>query len=156
MASSVHQHSKSAIAEGTLILRTDSGVKLMLLKSTYDAQDNPDVDFVDSGGANDPIDHECDATGYTGGFGGAGRKALANRAMNIDDANNRVEFDFDDVAFGSLGGGTNNTLGGVGLIKEVTNDAASPFVAYDDVSSNVTTNGGTITYQVNAEGMLNF
>lgn len=129
----------------------------MLLQSSFDgsAGNDPDLEFVDDGGANDPIDHEADATGYTGGFAGAGRKTLASRASNIDLANNRVEFDFADVSFGALGNGTNNILGGVGLIKEITNDAASPFIAYDD-AANVTTNSGTITYQVNAEGMINF
>lgn len=155
MASSVHTHAKKEILDNNLDLVADSGIKVMLLKSTYDAQDDPDVDFIDSGGANDPIDHEADCTGYTGGFGGAGRKAIASRATNIDDANNRVEFDYGDVAFGALGNGTNNTLGGVGLVKEITNDAASIFIAYDDVGDK-TTNSGTITYQVNAEGMINF
>lgn len=155
MASSVHNPAKKLIIDNDLDLLSNSGVKLMLLQSTYDAQDDPDVEFIDDGGANDPIDHEADATGYTGGFGGAGRQTLSNRATNLDLANDRVEFDFDDVPFGSLGNGTNNTLGGVGLVKEITNDGASPFIAWDD-TGDVTTNGGTITYQVNAEGMLNF
>ena len=66
-----------------------------------------------------------------------------------------MEFDFDDEAFGALGNGNNDTLGGVGLIREITNDAASPFIAWDD-TGDVTTNGGTITYAVHAEGMINF
>lgn len=157
MASYVHTHAKREILEGALILRTDSAIKLMLLQAAYfgAAGNDPDRDFVDNSLTNDPVDHEANCTGYTGGFAGAGRKTLTNRATTIDDANDRVEFDFDDVSFGALGNGTNNILGGVGLIKEITNDAASIFIASDDVADK-TTNGGTITYQVHAEGMINF
>lgn len=154
MSSSVHTHAKKEILDNTLDLLTDT-IKCMLLKSTYDSNDDPDVDFIDDGGANDPIDHEADCTGYTGGFAGAGRKTLASKATNIDDANNRVEFDFADVAFGALGNGTNNTLGSFAIIKEITNDAASIYIASDDVADKPT-NGGTITYAVNAEGMVHF
>jgi hypothetical protein len=34
-----------------------------------------------------------------------GRVNAANKAVNIDDANDRVELDFDDVSFGSLESG---------------------------------------------------
>lgn len=158
MASFVHTHAKREMIEGSIVIRTDSAIKLMLLKAAYfgAAGNDPDRDFVDNSLTNDPIDHEADCTGYTGGFAGAGRHTLDNRATNIDDANNRVEFDADDESFGALGNGTNNTLGGVALIKEITNDAASPVICVDDVSSDKTTNSGTITYAFNAEGLINF
>lgn len=135
-------------------------LKLMLLKSTY----SPDIvnhDHVDDGGANDPIDHEADATGYTGGYGGAGRKAVSgslNPAWARDNANSRIEFDFDNVTWTALGNGTNNTLGGVGLICEdfeasPVDDTDSLFISFDD-TNNVTTNGGDITYAPNAEAVI--
>lgn len=153
MASSVHTHAKLEILQGNLDLVADAGVKLMLAKSTY--ADDPDQDFIDSGGANDLADHEADCTGYAGGFGGAGRQAIANRVFRVDDANDRVEFDFDDESFGSLGGASNNTLGFVALVKEITNDAASIVVAVDDVGD-LPTNGSEVIYAPNAEGMILF
>lgn len=156
MASSVHTHSKDLIISNDLDIETDAAIRLMLLKSSYDAQDDPDVDFIDAGGANDPIDHEADCTGYTGGHLGAGRKALDNRVLRIDDANNRVEFDFDDEDFGALGNGANNTLGSVMLMKNGSSDDTDALAIANDDVANVTTNGSTITYQPNVEGMLQF
>jgi len=146
MAGSVHQHSKNLILTQALDLVND-GLKLMLVKTAY--TDNPDEDFVGTAIAA----QECDATGYTGGFAGAGRRAIDNPGFTIDDTDNEVEFDFDDEVWPALSAG--NTLGFVALIKEITNDAASPLIATDEVTD-TPTNGGTITYQVAAEGMINF
>lgn len=154
MASSVHTHSKKLIIDNDLDLVADSAVKVMALKSTYDAQDDPDVDFVDSGGANDPTDHEADCTGYTGGFAGAGRKSVnaATPAWVRDDPNLRIEYDFADIAYGNLGTGV--TIGMVVVIEEITSDAASNIIYADDLTANVPTNGGPITYVPDVEGML--
>lgn len=151
MASSVHTHAKNEIILNNLDLVTDSGLKLMLAKSTY--TDDPDQDFIDSGGANDLIDHELGATGYLSGFGN--RYAIDNPGTTIDDTDNEVEYDFDDEPFGALGNGTNETIGFVALVKEITNDAASIVIAVDDVGD-LLTNGSTVTYQVATEGMINF
>lgn len=151
MASSVHTHAKNLIITNDLDLVTDSGLKLMLATSGY--TDDPDQDFIDDGGANDLIDHELAATGYSSGFGN--RYGIDNPGTTVDDTDNEVEYDFDDEAFGALGNGTNETIGFVALVKEITNDAASVVVAVDDVA-NLLTNGSTVTYQVASEGMINF
>jgi len=149
MASYVHQYTKKEILDGNVDLVADSGVKVGLAKSTF--ADNPDDDFL-----NDAFSAaECDFTNYTGGFAGAGRKSISGRAFNIDDTDNEVEFDFTDPSWTSAGGASNNTIGAVVLMKEITNDAASLIVASDDVADLVT-NGSDITYTVHAEGMINF
>lgn len=133
-------------------------VKLMLIQSSY--TEDALHDLVDNGGANDPIDHEVGVSGYTGGYGGAGRKAVSGSLTPTwarDNGNLRIEFDFTDpAAWSSLAAG--ETIGGVGIIVEdflgtAGNDTESLFVAHDD-TNNVATNGGDVSYSVNAEGAI--
>lgn len=119
-------------------LSTDT-LKVMALKSIYVA--DPDHKFVSSLAAS-----ECDATGYAGGFGGAGRKTLSGKTVTIDDINNRALFDANDPAtWTSLGGTVDNTLRYVAVIKEITSDAASRVICILDFGANKSTNGGDFT-----------
>ena len=90
MASFVYNRAAKEILDGTIDLVAHT-IKVMLVTSSYVA--NRDNDFVDAGGANDPIDHELSGTGYGAGFGGSGRKTLSNKAFSEDDPNDRGEFD---------------------------------------------------------------
>ena len=76
--------------------------------------------------------------------------------INVDKVNNRAEFDATDETWTSLGNGTNDTLGALAIIKEITNDAASPLIAHIDNAPElpITTNGGVITWAWNAEGII--
>lgn len=140
---------QAAIVDGltaSINLSTDT-LKIMLLKSTY----TPDQDhqFVSSLSAN-----ECDATGYTGGFAGAGRKTLASKTVAVDNTNNRAKFDAADPStWTSLGGASNNTLRYAAIIKEITNDAASKVICILDFGSNGTTNGGNVDVAFHADGI---
>jgi hypothetical protein len=87
---------------------------------------------------------EATCTGYTGAFGGAGRKA-ATVTVTEDTANNRVVHSFTDLTWTALGGATNNTLGFVVWLREVTSDALSIPLAYLQFTATVTTNGSDIT-----------
>ena len=149
MPSFVYNTAAKEIADGTLNLLVDT-IKVMLVTSSYVA--DRDNDVVDAGGANDPVDHEINVTGYTRGFGGAGRKTLASKTWTTDKPNDRAEFDAADVTWTALGSGT--TIAAAILIKEITNDASSRLIAYVDVTDTAT-NGGDITIQWNAEGILN-
>lgn len=100
---------------------------------TYD----PDHDFIAAGGANDPDDAEIDATNYTRGFGGAGRKA-ATVTFAEQDGNNRAVIKIADLTWTELGGAFNDTVEGAILIKEGTNDADSSLVAYFDLPTTPT------------------
>lgn len=146
MASLLYTPSKKKIFDQALDPLGSAATKLMLVQSTYTADATQEFVGDASGlGAN-----ELSATGYTGGFGGADRVVPSNRSTAINGA--VVEFKFDDETWTALGNGTNQTIGGVALIVEITNDAASPAICYDELLSNVTTNGGDITYKPDNNG----
>lgn len=152
MASGFTQKGKLEIANQALNLVTEANLKLVLVDDTYVHDDTRDL--VDDGTANDVASHEIAVAGYVGGFGGAGRRVPAGRVLNRDDAQFEIEFDFNDETWLGLAAGV--TIGGVALIVEKTNDADSWVVAFDELSANVPTNGGDITYQPSAEGLLKF
>jgi hypothetical protein len=80
------------------------------------------------------------------------RAALANEAVNTDDANDRAEFDADDVVFAALGNGTRQVQGAL-IHEHITNDAGSfPFV-WSEFSSTINPGGSTLTLAWNAEGI---
>lgn len=120
-------------------------LKAIPLRSTYTP--NPDHKFV-----SDLVAHECSVTGYTGGFGGAGRKVIGSKTITEDAANNRAVFDAaDPSAWTGLAAG--NTLRYVAIAEEITDDAASRVVAVVDLQSDFVTNGGDLTVQWNAVGI---
>ncbi len=150
MASFLYNRAKKEMIDGTIDIDTDAGIKAMLVTSSYVA--NADHDFVDEAGANDPIDHELSGTGYVAGFGNSGRKALATKAVNEDDANDRAEFDADDLTWTGIDAGT---AAAVIIIKENTADTDSVLIAYIDTGGfPIVTNGGDLTIAWNAEGIL--
>jgi len=138
-------------SSGAVDLLADT-IKVMLVTSAY-AVDR-DHEFVSSAAAAEIV-----ATNYTGGFAGAGRKTLASKTVVADLANDRAEFDAADVLWSAIGGATNATIAALVVIKEVTNDAASILLAYIDTTTGspglpFTTNGGDLTININAEGLL--
>lgn len=152
MASGFTQKGKLEIAQQALDLINEASLKLVLVDDTY-VHDNT-RDFVDDGTADDIASHEIAVSGYTGGFGGAGRRVPANRTLSRDDPSEEIEFDFNDETWTALGAGV--TIGGVALIVEKTTDGDSWVVAYDELTGNVATNGGDITYSPATEGLLKF
>jgi hypothetical protein len=151
MANFIYNKAAGQILDGTLDVLTDT-LKFMLVNSGYTA--DRDHDFVD-----DASGDEITATNYTAGFGGAGRKTLAGKAVSVDNANDRVEFDCNDPQWTALGGATNDTVQAIIVIKEVTTDADSILIAHIDTSTGTpslpfTTNGGDLTLNINAEGLL--
>lgn len=130
-----------AILNGTIDMDTTE-LKLMLVQDTFTF--DPDDQFVDDGDANDLASHECNATGYTGGFAGADRNVCAV-TVTEQTANNRVVCIPTDETYSAIGGAANNTLEGAALIREITNDAASIPIAWLEFTATVTTNGSDIT-----------
>lgn len=125
-------------------------IKMGLSNSTH--VPNRDDDFLDEAGANDFIDGELSGTGYTGGFGGAGRKTLASKTITVDKTNDRAEFACASVTWTAINAGT---AAQATVLKEITNDAASKCIANIDTGGfPITTNGGDLTLQPNAEGLL--
>lgn len=148
MASLVFNRAKKEIADGTIDLLSDT-LKIMLVDSGY----SPDADdeFVNDGAAA----NELSGTGYASGFAGAGRKTIGNKSIAADDANDRAEFDStDDQTWSSIDAGT---AAAMVLYKHNTSDADSVVIAYIDTGGfPVVTNGGDLTIQWNAEGILQF
>ena len=152
MASGSYNRGVKELLNGTTDFLTAT-IKCALLATATPYTYNPDHDFMDAGGANDPTDAELSVTGYTGGFGGAGRKTLASKTITENDTDNRVEFDAADLTWTVLS--TGQTIEGAVIIKEVTNDAATVLYAFLD-PTNVPTNGSDITLQFASNGFLNF
>jgi len=142
MASVVYNAFKQAVAQANIDLDADDiRVALVMSNTTVDTENDAKVyvgDFT-------TLD-ECDGANYV-------RKALANEAVNKDDANDRAEFDADDVTWTALGVGTRTTVG-VLIYKHVTIDADSPAIAFVEFASPVTHDGTDFTIQWNVEGIL--
>lgn len=149
MASFVYGPSAEKIIEQSLDLLVDT-IKVGLSNSTH--VPDKDDEFLDNGGADDFIDGELSGTGYTSGFGNSGRTALGSKTVVYDTANDRVEFDAANTTWTGIDAGT---IEHATLLKEITNDAASPCIAEVDVATQAT-NGGDITIQWNAEGIIQF
>jgi hypothetical protein len=85
---------------------------------------------------------ECTATGYA-------RQTLTRSAATEDDTNDRSNLDASDVAYGNLGGATNNTLVGTFTYDEGGGtDATRTLISVEWWPSTLTTNGGPITVPV--------
>jgi hypothetical protein len=151
VASFVYNKAAQEMADGTIDLLTDT-IKTMLVTSQYSAARTDLV--VDNGGANDPVDAEINVTGYTRGWGGAGRKSLASKSVVVDQSNNRAEFSAGNLTWTALGTGA--TIAAMVLVKEgVSNDTTSRLIAYLDVTD-TPTNGGDIAFTFDAEGIIQF
>ena len=127
------------IMDGTLNLSTAT-LKFMLLGIAY--VPDPDHEFASSLTA-----HELNGTGYTGGFGGGGRKTLAAKVIAKDDTNDCATLDCTDPVWAGADAGT---VGTVAIITEITNDAASPVIALIPLSPPVEMRSGSFTLQLGA------
>ena len=113
--------------------------KCLLVTSGYTP--DRDHDYVDD---VVPASNEITGAGYT-------RQTVANAARTIDDANDRIVYDADDFDFGSIAIG--ETVAGVVLYREVTNDSDSILIAYYSLGS-IATTGNPFPVAVPATGMI--
>lgn len=143
MASSWYNHGGELIANGTINLNSAT-LKCMLVRDTYTF--NTDHEHV-----SDINTYELSVTGYTGGYGGAGRKTLGSRTFGHDDTNDYATMDASDLAaWTSLG--TGQTIAAAVIIVEGTSDSDSHplfYVDFTDVAA-----GGDFTLQWNASGIV--
>lgn len=139
---------KQGIANGTINLDTDT-LKMALATSVY--VPNADDTFIDDGSADDLQSGEITVAGYTGGFGGAGRKTLASTTLTQDNPNDRSELTFTNPTWTGLAAG--QTIAWAVVVKEITNDAASLVLIAFDITD-TPTNGGDITLTLDAQGAL--
>jgi len=144
MASVVYNEFKRANAAGEIDLNADDIRAILVMTNTTADTENDAKVYV---GDLTTLD-ESDATGYA-------RQALATEAVNKDDANDRAEFDADDVSFSGMSGDATRDYQGVVLYKHVTNDADSPLVAFIEFDNQpLSKSATTVSVPWNAEGIL--
>lgn len=136
--------------EGTDTIDLDGDtIKIGLSSATHIP--NKDDERLDTGGANDFSSGEATGTGYTGGFGGGGRKTLANKAVTDVDANDRSKFDADDPSTWT-GYNPTDAADWAMIMKEITSDALSPGILVLDFPS-VDPNGNDFTVSFHTDGI---
>lgn len=89
-------------------------------------------------------------------FNGAGyvRKALTTKTVNAVNASDLANFDADDVLWAALGAGV-RSIAGILLFRQVTSDADSVPIAFINSGGfPFNGNGGDVTIQWNAAGIL--
>ncbi len=117
-----------------------SDVRVLLVTSGYTF--NKDHQFVSD---LTPGSNELTGTGYV-------RKALTGEATSQDNTNDRAEGDANDVTWTAIDAGT---AAAAILYVHVTNDADSWLVGkFDTGGFPIVTNGGDVTLQWNAEGII--
>ena len=144
MASNLYQEGILRIINRNIDIAADT-IKVMLVGSGYTP--NKDHQFV-----SDVVGSELSGTGYTGGYGGSGRKALASKVMGKSDSTDKAYIDAADSTWTAINAGT---IAWAIVFKEITNDASSPVIANVDVAD-IVTNGGDVTIQWDAAGIVTF
>lgn len=140
MASHLFNYFKQQSAAGNIDLDADDIRLILCMTNTTADTENDGISFV---GNLTTLD-EFDGANYA-------RQALTGEAVNLDDPNDRAEFDADNVTINSLGAGTRSIAGAL-IYKHVTNDANSPVIAWIEFSA--TPDGSNFTIQWDAEGIL--
>lgn len=141
MASQVYNEAKRGIAAGEIDLNADDmRIRLLMTNTTADTENDAIVNIADF----TTLD-TFDGANYVD-------KALASEAVNKDDANDRAEFDADDLTWTALGAGTRSIAGAL-LYKYVDGtDANDLVVAWIEFSA--TPDGNNFQLNWNAEGIL--
>lgn len=144
MASHLFNNAKSRLMKADLDLDEAGDDMRAILCMTNTTADTQNDGIVNTSGIT-TLD-EMDGANYA-------RVALANQVVNLDDANDRAEWDADDMVFAALGNGTRQVQG-VLIHEFVTSDAASfPFV-WVEFASTVNPGGSTFTVAWNSEGIV--
>ncbi len=144
MANFAYNEAKRALAEAETDYGTGGGTFRVMLNMTATTVDTEDDVNTISGFTN--LD-EYDGASYA-------RQTLAGQVVNEDVANNRAEFDATDAVFSTLGVGATNAENAL-VFRFVTTDADSVPQAYIDTGGfPFAGNGGDVTLQWNAEGII--
>lgn len=144
MANFVYTVAKAELLKGTLDFDLPNDIRVLLVGPSTTADTQEDALTISGFTTLDEL---------TGG--GYARQALANEAVARDDVNNRGEFDADNAVFTALGPTTPTSCQAAVVYKHVTTDADSIPLAYIDTGGfPFTPNGGDVTIQWNAEGII--
>ena len=135
MASNLYNPGLEKLLDGTIAFESDT-INVLLVDTSHTFTKTHE--FV-----SDIVANEASGTGYA-------RKTLANAAIALDAANDRVEFDADNPSYTALDAGT---IAAAIIFKQVTNDADSPLIAQIDFADLVT-NGSDVELQITSEGLF--
>lgn len=140
----VYTPAKTAIMKGEIDFQeAGDDIRVALVMSNTTADTEEDAALMNTFADLD----EYDGASYA-------RQSLGTQAVNEDLPNDRSEFDAVDSVFSSLGVGARQAVGLV-VYKHVTNDADSIPIAFIDTGGfPFDGNGGDVTIQWNAEGIL--
>lgn len=128
---------KKKVMEGSIALLTDT-IKVAFMAPGY----APNIDTEDF---YDDISASIAA--------GSADQTLASKALNIDTANDRVEFDASDISIASetISGGTDMMV----IYKDTGVAGTSPLIAYIDIAEGTLSPvNGTLSITWNAEGIF--
>jgi hypothetical protein len=109
-------------------------IKAMLVSSVYTP--NKDDQFIDTGGASDPVDARIGTD-----------QTLGSKATGKDTTSDFAYFDAADPTWTAVPGGS--TIAGVVIYKDTGTPTTSKILAYIDVTD-TPTNSGDITLQIAA------
>lgn len=142
MASNVYNRAVKELADATYTYLS-STIKMMLVATGTPYTPNVDHDFVDMGGANDPLDAELSTTNYTGGYGGGGRKTLASKTITEVDGSDRAEFSSAAITWTALGPASAGPTVAAGILIFETGaaDTSARLIAYCDFADTVVNSG---------------
>lgn len=132
MANLMFNEGNESIIDRTIDLLADT-IKIMLVSSTYSP--NKDDQFIDTGGASDPVDARIPGTTD---------QTLASKAIAKDTTSDHVSFDATDPVFTAVTAGA--TVAGAVVYKDTGTPTTSKSLCYLDLPDTAT-NGGDITVQ---------
>ena len=157
MASFVYNNAKAKFIDGTLQWNSGQVFKAMLVTSGYVA--NPDHVYVSE---VTPASYELTGTTgyestYVRGYGGSGRKTLANKTVAVNTTLDRAEVNASAVSWPGINTGA-MAITAVIIIREIGSDGTSLLVAYLDSAAfssfPLTTNGADVTVTFDSTGIF--
>lgn len=134
----VFNKAKADLLKGDIDLVNDD-MRMLILGPSNDATSNKDAAALDDLTLDEPTD-----SNYA-------RQSLSSQTVTQDDSNNRAEWDFADVTFGSNSGGDDYEA--LLVYKHVTDDTDSIPVAFFDNFS-TTPGGADLNIVIGADGFL--
>jgi hypothetical protein len=142
MALNLTDKARELLLSGSLNLTSDE-LHFILLNASFTL----DKDFEDVADVNT---YELSGTGYTGGFGGSGRKTVASKTF-AHSAGHVAYMDCTTPVWTAINAGT---IHAIGVFKLGTADNDSLFIGAYTLGADVTTNGGDWTYEIAATGLI--
>lgn len=139
----VYNIAKRKLADGDLDFEA-ADLRMLILDADGTYSVDPDDEFVAD---LDPGSNEFDTDGYA-------RQVLANVTVTRNDDDDRVEIDWDDVAFGAIGpvSEPHPVAAAVVVFVHETDDSDSWLVAHWPVTG--TADGSTVTVAVPSDGAI--